>query len=368
MDDTPPSQPAPSPSGSPYPGEGCTQPEGRALPPVPPSGTSLDTKESSVKNDLIRDFLERSGVSETIVANPWASSAVTFRHAGWRRQRDQVHAAMIRTGQSASRISSFCACGACSWLQRREKPDGTLEHRISTSTCNDRLCTPCANTRSWRLQLALKSRMNSKRLSFITLTLAGKDQGLTEKLDRLYKHFRALRAHPLWAEKVEGGAAFLEIKYNDKAKRWHPHLHIICEAGYIDQGELSDVWRGITRDSYIVDIKRVKDHAGAAAYVTKYASKPLNTSFSASTDLLDEALQALVGRRLALTFGTWYGTDLDIDSESLLNEGDEFGNPWENILPLETIIDGANAGDEYFRGLLIKAGVEARWRASLTPA
>jgi hypothetical protein len=208
-------------------------------------------------------------------------------------------------------------------------------------------------------------KMKGLRCSFITLTLAGKDTGLAEKVDRLYKHFKALRNHPLWSERVRGGAAFLEIKWSDKAKRWHPHLHVIADANFIDQGELSDVWRGITRDSFIVDIRRVKDEDQAASYVTKYASKPLNTSFSNTPELLDEALQALKGRRLAFCFGEWFGTALDFDSDSLMDE-DDFGSPeWNNFLPLEVVIEQANSGDAYSREILIAGGGEMRWRSSL---
>jgi hypothetical protein len=51
--------------------------------------------------------------------------------------------------------------------------------------------------------------------------------------------------------------------------------------------------------------------------VTKYASKPLNSSFLGNTALLDEAVKAMKGHRLATCFGTWYGTPLSerIDSD-----------------------------------------------------
>lgn len=207
--------------------------------------------------------------------------------------------------------------------------------------------------------------MKGKAISFITLTLAGHNDTLTEKVDRLYKHFKALRNHPLWEERVTGGAAFLEIKYNDKARRWHPHLHIIADAGYIHAGELSDVWRGISRDSFIVDIRRVKDEENAAGYVTKYASKPLNTSFSNSTALLDEAVAALKGRRLCLAFGNWYGTPLDFEQDELLDEDELPNDAWANFCPLYDLIMDANSGHAESREILIAAGGEAKWRAAL---
>lgn len=328
--------------------------------------SSLDPTETSENETPVQAFLKEAASPTVHEQGLWDTSAIRFRHGGWKIIRERVHASLIRTGQSSSRISAFCSCGAGSWIQRRPLAIGNgWEYRIRASCCHDRLCTPCANTRSWRLQLALQSVMKGKRMSFITLTLAGKDESLGEKIDRLYKHFKALRSHPLWDERVRGGAAFLEIKWSDKANRWHPHLHVMADANYIDQGELSTVWRTITKDSYIVDIRRVQDDKQAAAYVTKYASKPLNTSFSNSPVLLDEAVIALKGRRLALAFGDWYGTPLDLESDSLLDEGEEGGSSWENFVPLETLLDEANSGDNEARDMLIRMRAEAQWRMSL---
>jgi hypothetical protein len=328
--------------------------------------SSLDHSETSEKPSPIQAFLAEKPQAQAPEITPWDSLAVKFRHAGWRGIRDKIWQSMKRTGQTSSRIAAFCSCGGGSWLQRRQTPLGAWEYRICGSCCHDRLCTPCANTRSHRLQMALKQLMEGGRISFITLTLAGKDEGLAEKVDRLYKHFKALRQHPLWADNVAGGAAFLEIKWSDKAQRWHPHLHLICQTSFIDQGELSDVWRGITRDSYIVDIRRVRDDEVASRYVTKYASKPLNTSFCNTPELLDEALVALKGRRLAFTFGEWYGTPLDFDSDSLLDE-DDFGAPdWENYMPLEVLMEQCNTGDQESQTMMRIAGGESRWRQSLS--
>ncbi len=331
----------------------------------PAGSSSLDTTETSVR-EKVESFLNaKPEPNTTSKIGLWDMWSVRWRHSGWRPIREKIHASLIRTGQTTSRIDSFCTCGNGAYIQRTKDPITPQQFRIAGSSCHDRLCTPCANLRSWRLQLALKSVMEGKRLSFITLTLAGKDAGLAEKVDRLYKHFRALRLHPTFADAVRGGAAFLEIKYSDKAKRWHPHLHLICDADFIDQGVLSDVWRGITKDSFIVDVRRVKQLEEAARYVTKYASKPLNSSFANVPALLDEAVIALRGRRLCFAFGDWYGTPLDLDQEDLLDEDELPSDAWESYVPLETAIDNANHGDAYFRDLIIKAGGEVKWRQAL---
>jgi hypothetical protein len=220
--------------------------------------------------------------------------------------------------------------------------------------------------RAWRLQLSVTAILPKNGVSFITLTLCGANQSLAEKIDRLYKHFKALRNHPTWAENVKGGVAFLEVKWSDKAQRWHPHLHILAQARYIEKGDLTRAWFSISKDSYIIDIQRVREKAKVANYVTKYASKPLNTSFSNTPELLDEAVLALKGRRLAFAFGSWFGHALNLEEDDLLNEGDENDAEWESFMPLQELIDQCNHGDVDSINLIKSLGAETQWRMSLS--
>lgn len=292
------------------------------------------------------------------------SHAVRFRHSGWWSIRRQIFSSLQRTGQSRSRIMSFGSCGNGSWIQ--QSAEDPTRFRLKACHCHDRLCTPCANSRSFTLSQALFSLIDGKPCTFITLTLCGKGETLTALIDRLYRHFRALRLHPLFADNVSGGAAFLEVKWSDKAQRWHPHLHIICQARFIDQGELSSVWRGITKDSFIVDIRKVRDSAVSARYVTKYASKPLNSSFGNTPKLLDEAVVALKGRRLCLCFGDWYGTPLDsLEDTELADDLIDCGQ-WNNVASLEEVLHDATHGNPAALEILRSIDAEARWRLSLT--
>ncbi len=342
-----------------------------SVPPLPPveaacPPTSLDTSETSVGEDPIKAFLAEKPTPKvdpsTINLNE-SSAAAKFRHSGWWDIRRRIFNSLKRTGQTSSRISSFAECGAGSWVEHNLQDPSRL--RIKCNHCHDRLCTPCANQRCYRLAEALRAVMADRPHTFITLTLCGKKEPLVELIDRLYRHFRSLRAHPIW-EKVTGGAAFLEIKWSDKARRWHPHLHIICEARYIDQGELSDVWRGITRDSFIVDIRKVRDSEVSARYVTKYASKPLNKSFANDDALLDEALIAMKGRRLCLCFGTWYGTPLDAAEDTEFADDLVDASEWSTIMTLDELLTRATAGDGASIAMVRSLNCEEKWLRSLT--
>jgi len=133
-----------------------------------------------------------------------------------------------------------------------------------------------------------------------------------------------------------GGVAFLEIKWFKGTKCWHPHLHILTEGKYIAKQALSNAWRKATDGSFIVDVKKIRNADSAVGYVVKYASKPHDPSIFRDPDRLDEAVLALKGRRLCLTYGTWRGIKL--------TEVPEPGT-WTPLAPLARIILQARTGD-----------------------
>lgn len=342
----------------------CTYPVGPLPTPRCPSHSySLDSQETSASRDFDQFWHAKNTELEwqQTPTLDTTSHAARFRHAGWHPIRKLIWSAMERTGQSASRRRSFGECGSQSWLE--QSCTAIDRFRVRHNHCNDRLCTPCSNQRSLRLRDALLQQIGRTPCSFITLTLCGKGEPLTDLIDRLYRSFKALRQLERWTDKVRGGAAFLELKWSDKAARWHPHLHIIADADFLPQGELSEMWRAITRDSYIVDVRRVRQPEVTGAYVTKYASKPLNMSFCRTPELLDEAMRVLKGRRLCLCFGTWYGTSLtNAEDEELNLESEE---KFHFFAPLEDILSRATAGERNAIAVLKMAHIEGLWRASL---
>lgn len=262
------------------------------------------------------------------------SLSTTFRHSGWLRTRRLVFEALCRTEQPTSRIDEFSQCGSHAYVLR--SLDNPAVHRIAGSSCHDRFCLPCARERSQAIALNCIDQIATKTIRFLTLTVRSTDEPLSHLLDKLYTSFQLLRRRKLWQRKVTGGVAFLEVKWMPKTNRWHPHFHCLIEGTYLPLQKLKSLWYQITKDSYILDIKLVRDLRNAAAYVTKYASKPFNNSFVARPNQLDEALLALKGRKLCLTFGTWRGVLL----ARTIAEG-----AWETVGKLEHIIQRAASGD-----------------------
>jgi hypothetical protein len=173
-------------------------------------------------------------------------------------------------------------------------------------------------------------------VKLVTLTLRHRDQPLRHQVDRLIESFRTLRKRPLWRDAIEGGVGFLEVKYKPETDRWHPHLHILCTGAWIYQPDLASTWHAITGDSFEVDIRLCKDLSRVACYVVKYASKPIDAVLYKHARRLREAILALQGRHMCMTFGTFRGW-------KLTKQGD--GDDWQMLGTLEGFRERAQAGD-----------------------
>jgi len=184
----------------------------------------------------------------------------------------------------------------------------------------------------------------TKVLRFVTLTLKTSPAPLGEQLDRLYKCFKQLRDLALWRKNVTGGILFLELTIG-RDGGWHPHLHILASGSYLPQDALSAAWLKITGDSYIVDVRLVRNPAIAASYVAKYASKVVPASLTHDEPHLVEAILALRGRRTFSPFGSWTGWQLSKPPPDDCS--------WDIVAPLNQLLAAANGGDPEARRIVL---------------
>ena len=278
--------------------------------------------------------------------DPMALSLV-FRHACWQPIRRLVYAALKRTHQPVAAISNFAMCGDGAYVLKSK--DDPPRYRVAGSTCHHRFCTPCATERSRIIAQNVIDRIAYKRVRFMTFTLRHTTESLDVLLDRLYTAFALLKRTKLWNRNVTGGVAFLEIKRTAMGEHWHPHFHVLAEGNYIEKKTLQDEWLRVTGDSFCVDIRLPGDTTIVAREVTKYASKPLSTTFVHDRAHLDEAILALKGRRLCCTFGRWR-------SVLLVKTVDE--RSWTNLGPLSDFISNAARGDPNARAVLNEIDVD----------
>ncbi len=272
---------------------------------------------------------------------PMGTLARRFRHNGWQHLRTVVYKALWATDQTDSRRRAFSECGHGAYVLR--STEGPVKYRLAGSTCHDRFCTPCATERSRTVATNVAAKLGADGCRFVTLTVREGADGLRPAIDHLYRSFRKLQRKAFWSNRVTGGVAFLEIKWNEPSQRWHPHLHCLTHGKYLPQRTLSAMWKAITGDSYIVDIRACKGVTAITLYVTKLASKPLNMSYASDFDRLCEAITALKGKRICITFGGW-------KSVLLTDHADEDG--WEQIESLESLIARASAGDPEAQSIL----------------
>jgi len=170
------------------------------------------------------------------------------------------------------------------------------------------LCPDCGRARALRTQKRLLPKIrkfahhHNYRPIFITLTVKnGFD--LAERRQVLLDSFRRLRERQCWDSHISGAVAEVEVSFNP-AHGWHPHLHILAfRKGFWDVKELSASWLSVTRgEGYIVDIRDVKDLAGAIVELLKYMTKPMDVQKMGPNEL-HELVFSLRGKHMLLTLG-----------------------------------------------------------------
>lgn len=178
-----------------------------------------------------------------------------------------------------------------------------------------------------------------KSLRMITLTALNYGGSLRDQIDKLKKDFRRLRQRKSWKQHVYWGVAVIEVTRNHATRTWHAHIHAIYAGEYYPHDELSSEWHKVTGDSYVVDIRAIKDKERALQYVTKYATKLLDPTSAATTlDELKDYYLSLQREHLLIWFGD-YPDPMDPRSK------DNCPDDWHFLGSLEHIVKDAASGD-----------------------
>jgi hypothetical protein len=220
-----------------------------------------------------------------------------------------------------------------------------------TFRCKKLICPDCAAERASRLsrqteaKIAEAMRTNKGRLCFLTLTMKNAPT-LEGGLSKLKKDFTKFKRRKDFRERIKGYFGAFEYTYNSKTKDFHVHLHLIVLRGkFWNQSDISDAWREVTGDSFIVDIREIKDVHKGVKEVSKYILK--------HTDLLkmpDEKFREVVemkkGTKMFISGGCFYNVKLDdaddgdgdlFDEFADLKEGDAC--PFCNEMLFDVLVD-----------------------------
>lgn len=266
---------------------------------------------------------------------------VLFRHSGWHRDRKRVYGALKAAFPNSTRVERFADCGKNAWVIRNEADPGS--YAVASDHCHDRFCRPCARFKGHVIAHNVVNHLAGRPYRFVTFTI--KNTGLNAKqgIDKLYRAFAMIRRSRLWQACVTGGVAFCELKQGSRGGTWHPHIHCVVEGKWLPQKALRKLWLRITGDSYIVDVRRGKDAKHAGYYCVKYTTKPFDDGTARIPTMLIEAIRALHGRRLAMTFGNWRGLRLCDYRPS---------GVWAKVCTLGQLRQRAHAGDDDAMALL----------------
>jgi hypothetical protein len=181
----------------------------------------------------------------------------------------------------------------------------------------------------------------------LTLTLKHTQARLRPTLKRLLTAFRDLRRLTTWKKHVHAAAWVLEIKIGNDGL-WHPHIHCLMHATYIDQAWLSQAWLAATGDSNIVHIERI-NFADGSRYISKYVTKPIDNSVWRSEDALQEFITATRGLRRCATLGKWRGCKLSQPAEDPdVYDTTDSNCPknWQVLCTVQDLIIEMRRGDE----------------------
>jgi len=192
-------------------------------------------------------------------------------------------------------------CRHFAWFTRHA---GTGQVKVVANACHLRWCPVCASAKRMMIKSAVSKWLRTvKRPKFMTFTLKHSTEELPDQIKRLYKAYRLFRQHKLLKKKQRGGVWFFQLKRSEKSGEWHPHLHVVVDMDYINKVEIQDEWLMVTGDSFVVDIRAIKNPEKVTDYVARYCASPCNLASYTANDQ-DSIYYALSGKRLCGRFGT----------------------------------------------------------------
>ena len=147
---------------------------------------------------------------------------------------------------------------------------GSCGRRLITLRCGDRTCSFCRVKDYYRLLEKYAPALREiHRPKLITLTLVNYPDLTRDGVSHLRQCMKAL------FERLEGiiRGGLYAIEATNRGRGWHVHVHVLADADFIPQGELSRIWHEITGDSFIVDVRAVDSPGEALRYLLKYLTK-----------------------------------------------------------------------------------------------
>jgi len=135
----------------------------------------------------------------------------------------------------------------------------------------------------------------------LTFTIKHSDEELELQIDRLYRCFKKIRQRSYFKQVVTGGVWFFQLKLNLETEQWHPHLHCLVGGSFISHARIKTLWHKITGDSFVVDVRPVRDVESVSTEVARYATARADITRMS----LSQAIEVYYATKSRKICGTW---------------------------------------------------------------
>jgi hypothetical protein len=211
----------------------------------------------------------------------------------------------------------------CSLFKHRTCGSHTIKS-YPTFRCKKLYCPDCAAERAARLSNQTEAKIrevmktNSGRLCFLTLTIKNTPT-LEAGLAKMKKSFAQFKRKKAFKEHIKGYFGGFENPYKTREKGFNVHLHLLVLRGkFWNQSDISDAWREATGDSFVVDIREVKDVYKGVRELCKYVVKPVDL-LTMPDEQFREVVEMKKGTRMFISGGCFYNVKLDDDADDADN-------------------------------------------------
>lgn len=267
---------------------------------------ATETREGATQRDRFPERLDRYGKAKAL-AN---------------RMYDYIKNTVPDTSQNLKLASALFDCG--NYLVFRDYYTVGQIRLSKACFCKKHLLCPLCAIRRGTKQVQSKmsqvktvlSENNNLEIHMVTFTV--KDGGsLTERFKHLSKSIkifmkrRGRKNTVSESHKIHGAVWSYEFKKGKNSNLWHPHVHMIVlvdKSNPIIQNSLSEEWHSITKDSFIVDVRKIKSSTEEEMvkgfcevfkYAVKFSDQPPEDTW--------HCYERLKGRRLVGSCGLLYG-------------------------------------------------------------
>lgn len=160
---------------------------------------------------------------------------------------------------------------------------GLPTERILRQYCAIRICrnAGCRKKRENKIKDKYEAKLNSfKDPRFLTLTLKDYHPLSRKPIDRLNYAWKRMSTLLRRSGYVKSYIKVIEMnqwEYVDSNLEYHYvyfwHIHVVYDGVYINADLLRSAWEQYTKDSFWINISRVKTNFSAGAYLRKYLQK-----------------------------------------------------------------------------------------------